>query len=132
MVLGGHFGSIGHTKYLDPATGQRATNIAGRFVNELDLDFSGCWAGEPFSEPPPYENCACDPDCTGNHFYWSDGRSSAVARLIRIDPIKNRVEVKHWSCESEPSGGFWLRDWEIPGSNPSFITEGTNTFSLFD
>jgi hypothetical protein len=133
MVLGGHFGAVGNARFVvNPETRQRDVNSYGRFVNELYLDYSGCWAGEPVGKPP-YGPYCCDPNCIG---WWHDGRSSAVARLIKVDPLKNSVTVDHWSCESEPPGGFWLTNLLVPyweeDQELQLLTEGTYAFPLFD
>jgi hypothetical protein len=116
MVLSGHWGPPGNTRMLPPWA-----NSAGRIVNELYLNYQGCDTG-----------CGCDPDCVSS--WYRDGRTSAVARLIKVDPLKNRVTVKHRSFESASGTGFWLTDFEAPPGDfqPKQLSEGEFDFPLFE
>ena len=80
MVMCGHMGGSGLFQR------QRPNN--GSLVNELLFDYQG-WDGVLY--PPSAE-------------YTANLRTSAVARLMTIDPLSNRVRVKQWGCEM----GGWL------------------------
>ena len=112
MVLCGHVGFVGRSQ---------RTNEAGRKVNEFLLDYTGCdgvlgEAGRAhYGYPgPPY-------------WYYSDKRTSAVARLMTIDPLSNRVKVKQWDCEM----CGWLSNIERP-TNPTSIDESNFEFRLLE
>jgi hypothetical protein len=114
MVLSGHYGFPGNARVLP-----RSSNASGRIVNELYLNYQGCGTeGTPI--------------CCGSNPWYADGRTSAVARLIKVDPLNNLVTVKHWSCEPQP--GFWLTNFDVPPPPEPKVTtsEGSYAFPLFD
>jgi hypothetical protein len=82
MVFSGHAG---------PTLRTQDTNAAERIVNELQFDYQQ-WDG--FLYPQDLS------------LFSSPFRTSAIARLMTIDPLSGRVQVKQWGCEM----GGWLRN----------------------
>jgi hypothetical protein len=111
----------GHSPAFPGFAWRQERNAYGRMVNEFHLDFQNC-----------DESCACDPNCVNP--WYTDGRTSAVAQLMRFDPLGNSVTVRYRACEPEP--GFWLpatftTEW-VGLTLPAPEEVGEFQFSLFE
>jgi hypothetical protein len=83
MVFCGHWG---------PTRRNQRPNQTGGIVNELQFDYQG-WDDLRYS-------------LEFLSLFNGPFRTSAIARLMTIDPLSNRVRVKQWGCEM----GGWLKN----------------------